>query len=204
MSEHKQEGDLRAWLDSELPPAEVASVTTHLNECAACVALRDELFARASRVANAMSILALTEMPVQFTAPVIAMRPVRSIWRWAMPVAALAASLLIAMFLWSKHSSVPAPAPDRAVVRTVPSRVPSRVPATPVVVEAKFQKPRIARTGQPEKSETETFMALDDEPIETGMVVRVSTESGDVQADVIVGPDGRAHAIRILNSGTDF
>jgi 2-polyprenyl-6-methoxyphenol hydroxylase-like FAD-dependent oxidoreductase len=41
---------------------------------------------------------------------------------------------------------------------------------------------------------------LDDEPIETATVVRFSADNGALQADLIVGPDGRAHAIRIVSN----
>ena len=50
----------------------------------------------------------------------------------------------------------------------------------------------------------QVFFALDDEPIESGMVMRVGLPSGELVADVIVGPDGRARAIRIVNDGTGF
>jgi len=46
----------------------------------------------------------------------------------------------------------------------------------------------------------EEFVRLDDYPIETATVVRVSAEDGALQADLIVGPDGRAHAIRIVRN----
>jgi len=48
-----------------------------------------------------------------------------------------------------------------------------------------------------------SFIALDDEPIETEVIVRVTLDDGLAQADVMVGPDGRAHAIRMVpgNSG---
>ena len=48
-----------------------------------------------------------------------------------------------------------------------------------------------------------SFVALDDEPIETEVIVRVTIDDGLAQADVMVGPDGRAHAIRMVpdNSG---
>ena len=45
----------------------------------------------------------------------------------------------------------------------------------------------------------EYYVALDDEPIEAGVVVRVGFGGGQVPADVIFGPDGRARAIRLVN-----
>jgi anti-sigma factor RsiW len=43
------------------------------------------------------------------------------------------------------------------------------------------------------------FVALDNEPIDTGMVVRVAVGPDQVQADVIIGPDGRARAFRLVS-----
>jgi len=43
------------------------------------------------------------------------------------------------------------------------------------------------------------YLPLDDEPIETGTVMRVGLANGDVQAELILGPDGRAHAIRMVS-----
>jgi len=68
-------------------------------------------------------------------------------------------------------------------------------------------KQAIIRRKLPPKPQprVEDYVALDDEPIESGVVVRVSLEAGidggQVPADVILGPDGRARAIRLV---TDF
>ncbi len=52
-----------------------------------------------------------------------------------------------------------------------------------------------------------TFIALDDGPIESGVVVRVKlprsilgdeNASGEVEADVFMGADGLAHAVRFV------
>jgi anti-sigma factor RsiW len=44
------------------------------------------------------------------------------------------------------------------------------------------------------------FIALDNEPIETGMVVRVAFGPHQVQADVIIAPDGRPRAYRLVEN----
>ena len=44
------------------------------------------------------------------------------------------------------------------------------------------------------------FVALDNEPIDAGLVVRVSLGPNNVQADVIITADGRARAYRLVNS----
>jgi hypothetical protein len=43
------------------------------------------------------------------------------------------------------------------------------------------------------------FIALDNEPIDAGLVVRVSMGPNNVQADVIVSADGRARAYRLVS-----
>ena len=44
------------------------------------------------------------------------------------------------------------------------------------------------------------FVALDDEPFESGVIMRVDVKPGNVQADIVFGPDGRAHAFRLVNA----
>ena len=44
------------------------------------------------------------------------------------------------------------------------------------------------------------FVALDDEPFESGVIMRVDVKPGNVQADIVFGHDGRAHAFRLVNA----
>jgi hypothetical protein len=44
------------------------------------------------------------------------------------------------------------------------------------------------------------FVPLDNEPIDAGLVVRVSLGPNNVQADVVVSADGRARAYRLVDS----
>jgi hypothetical protein len=53
--------------------------------------------------------------------------------------------------------------------------------------------PKTAQVARP-------FIALDNEPIETGMVVRVAFGSDQVLADVIITPDGRPRAYRLVEN----
>jgi hypothetical protein len=96
----------------------------------------------------------------------------------------LAAALAIAFFLLPKHAPVhSAPAVAKAVAPPAPavhSAVHRRAPRPP--------------------AQAEEFVRLDDTPIETATVVRISADNGALQADLIVGPDGRAHAIRIVSN----
>jgi hypothetical protein len=52
--------------------------------------------------------------------------------------------------------------------------------------------PKTAQVARP-------FIALDNEPIETGMVVRVGFGPDQVLADVIITPDGRPRAYRLVD-----
>jgi anti-sigma factor RsiW len=50
---------------------------------------------------------------------------------------------------------------------------------------------------------TRPFIALDNEPIETGLVVRVAFGPNQVQADVIIAPDGRPRAYRLVDPSSN-
>ena len=72
-----------------------------------------------------------------------------------------------------------------------PRRSIARIAARP----RRIRRPRV----QP-ATPANHFLALDDEPIETGVIMRVGVEPGNFQADIVFGPDGRAHAIRLVNA----
>jgi hypothetical protein len=91
--------------------------------------------------------------------------------------------------------------PVQTVSHTHPRHRPVRGPEQQAAVLTSVAAPAAVPTAaQPTDTDHSYFLALDDEPIETGIVMRVASPSGDFQADVIVGPDGRAHAIRIVNA----
>ena len=160
MKECWTEGDLRAYLDRELPAGDRERIAAHLAECSACGALYGEIAARAERVAAALGALAETVSPV---AARPAARPVRLWPRWA-AAAGIAAGL--ALLLLTPRAQPPAPAPVAL-----------------------------------EKGD---FVALDNEPIDAGLVVRVAFGPDNLQADVIVSADGRARAYRLVKtSSTD-
>lgn len=149
-------GDLRAYVDRELPPGETARLEAHLETCAACAEALHDISARAARVGGLLASLT--------AAPAIAVprrRPVRAMWARAAALA-VAASLAL-VFLSPKPSAPPKPTAE------------------------------IARP----------FIALDNEPIETGVVVRVALGPNQVQADVIVTPDGRPHAYRLVEPASN-
>jgi hypothetical protein len=174
--------------------------------------MRQELAGRASRVAGMMAAL-------EKGASIIPMPPIRPIahtpaWRAVAAIGAIAAGLAIAA-LTVAHRDTSKPQDANATnPNPVASLTPPGVPAQQVSPthprhhpwrgpeqRAAAMTPPAPSAGQPTDTDQAYFLALDDEPIETGIVMRVASPSGDFQADVIVGPDGRAHAIRIVNDG---
>jgi anti-sigma factor RsiW len=150
------DGDLRAYLDRELPGPDRDRAAAHLAVCGECDARFREIEARAERVATALSALADGIAPVRAPRPAA---PKVRLWpRWA-TAAAIAAGL--ALVLVSPKAKAPVPA--------------------------------VA-------SQKSAFVALDNEPIDAGLVVRVSMGPDNVQADVIFSADGRARAYRLVDA----
>jgi len=189
------EGDLRAYLDDELAAEAREQVSEHLAGCAACSARLSELSGRAARVSTWMAMLPAAA-PVE-SLPVLTV-PARRERRWMVAALALAAALAIG-FVTIRKGEKPA---------TVAIQAPAAM--TPAAIDLPVERPRAAATvavHRPVRRAAERpavlqadFLRLDDEPLETGTIVRVSAENGDVQADLIVGPDGRAHAIRVIGN----
>ena len=182
-------GTLQAYLDRELAEPRLARVAAHVKDCAACGA-RLERVEAADRQMRAR--LDLLEMPG--SAPVLVVRRSGFGWRWAAVAAALA--LAVALFFAIRH-----PAPQRQAVRAA-----IQAPAAQPVAPAPLPVPRKrVRRHRPAPTNDE-FVPLDDaDPIQIGMVVRMalpvwnaSTGVREIAADVIIGEDGRARAIRFV------
>jgi anti-sigma factor RsiW len=184
------DGDLRAYLDGELPRETRQQVDAHLQACEECAGRHAEIAGRAARVAQMLAILP-ENLPVA-ALPVLP-RPASHRRHWAMAALSLAAALAIAFVALPKRrepvSAAPAPVP-------VAARTEAVAPAP--VAKAAAPVRTMRHTAAPRTVVHEDFLRLDDDPIETGVVVRVATQSGDMQADLIVGPDGRARAIRLV------
>jgi anti-sigma factor RsiW len=194
MSECWDEGGLRAYFDRELPPEDLSRIAAHIGACAECHARYNELAARAARVSSMMSALgAAARMPAATTAPS---------HRWVLPMAAaalaLAAGVAMAFILVPKH-----PAPQRPVAAPQVRRIerPIQAEAPPTAAPAKAVRAKSAR--HPKPPETDYYLALDDEPIDTGLVMRVALDgAAAVQADVIFDAEGRPRAIRPVKQGS--
>jgi hypothetical protein len=191
MSECWDEGGLRAYFDRELPPEDLSRVAAHIGACAECHARYNELAARAARVSTMMSALGTgSKLPVA-PAP-----PHRWIWPAAAAALALAAAAALAFVMVPKRAAPPRPVATPQV-RRVERPIQAEVEAPPPVAPAKVVHGKTARRAK--SPETDYYLALDDEPIDTGVVMRVALDgAASVQADVIFDAEGRPRAIRPL------
>jgi hypothetical protein len=114
---------------------------------------------------------------------------------WAVAGLAVAVSAALVFAL------VPPRRPEPLVAVPVPAAPKAQAPAPPVTVKPAIIKrlPRKRAVPPKPKPQVQYYVALDDQPIETGVVVRVGLDNGLVPADVIVGSDGRPRAIRLIS-----
>ena len=203
MTECWAEGSLRAYHDGELPPAEMERVAAHLSECPVCEALADEVAGRAVRVQNLLAALPGPEQVIWM--PRRAPQPVRTWPRWAAAAVALAAGIAIALAVAPKHRDAVRTQPPIVAQVSASTGAPVQTAgvavddATPVTTIGSARR-QTAKRPRP----TQVFLALDDEPIETGVVIRVKLGDAEIPADVVFGRDGRAHAIRLVNGRTSY
>src|SRR5262249_49352728 len=139
-------------------------------------------------------------MPV---APAAARAPMR--WLWPGAAVALAAGLAIASWVVPKK---PEPIPVQVVHAPPPLSpiLPVEVLRPEPEVQAAAQpsvRSAMARTARPKRAVSnpkDYFLALDDEPIESGVIMRVAIGPGDAQADIVFDTGGRARAIRLVTN----
>jgi len=195
------EGEWRAYLDRELPAADMETAGRHLGTCPACSARLRELSGRAERVGALMG--ALEYIPESRPCPEGAL--VRPAPRWKRPwvaAAALAAALAgLLLFRPAKHPAVDAPKP--AVAAVVPGDQSSPLRSqlrTKPAIRAAAAGPGNPRLRTKERSpQPEYYIGLDDEPIESGVVVQVTLPDSGLLAEVIYDDYGRPRAVRPLN-----
>jgi hypothetical protein len=176
------EGELRAYLDRELASAGMEAIRVHLAECPNCAIAYEDIAGRAARVQALMGDLEV----------VPATRPVRQ-WRWA-AAAALAAAVLLAILLIPRHG---ARKPVMVVPAVIPAELPQPEPRLVTVADVPPPAATQARSVRHRKpgNDVQYYIPLDDDPIDTGLVMRVAL-AGGIQADVIVDSAGRPRAIR--------
>jgi hypothetical protein len=188
------QGALRAYLDGELPTGDMQQVAAHLGECRACDGLCRELAARAAHVSALMELL--PELGEAVPRPVGVPRRRAN---WIGVAVALAAGLAVAVYL------LPDRHPRETLVRPALRPTPPTVAAVAAIAPAPAQTPepparRRPRRVRPTPPEPAYFVALDDEPFESGVIMRMDVTPGNVQADIVFGPDGRARAFRLVNA----
>jgi hypothetical protein len=198
------DGELRAYVDRELP--ERGQVTAHLHECADCKARYAVIAARAERVSGLMAGLldgSATEVhPLPVLGRDLRVRGERKTAQWVAAAMAMAAMLAAGFVMLQRPNTAvetPVASAGQPVLQahvdagTMPA-------ATDTGRRLRHSPPRTHSVSHRPKTpgNVEYFVALDDEPIDTGIVMRVSLGDGETQADVIVGPDGQAHAVRLV------
>jgi anti-sigma factor RsiW len=194
MKECWDEGGLRAYLDRELPPEEMTQIAVHLGGCAECHTRYNELAGRAARVAALMEALEVRQGAVPSV-------PVASAWTKARTgtvataILALAAVMALAFVLLAKRTEAPKPvmAPHIAPARPVMEQAALPEAKLPEVLPARAKSAKRAK-----RQSVEYYLALDNEPIDAGVVMRVALNDSAVQADVIFDADGRPRAIRTV------
>jgi hypothetical protein len=196
------EGALRAYLDRELSSADMKAVAAHLGECSACDALCAELAGRAARVFALLETLPALEETIR-TRPAPSRTPSR--WLWPGAAVALAAGLAIASIAVQKKETAAPVALAREPIRTPQPVTPAETPVMqPVERETPLPKarPAMARVmpvKRPARQSMDYFVALDDQPIESGVIMRMAIQPGNAQADIVFDPAGRPRAIRLVN-----
>lgn len=195
MTECWSEGELRAYIDRELPPKDMERLAAHLESCRECGGRYAEVSQRAARVGTLVEML-----PAPEAVAWVPRAPARAGTgrRWAAAAMALAAVLTLAYLMLPKRVG-----PQALKVVPRPPAVAPQAPAEtpPVVQPAIIRRSVPRRHGTPQRPllRADYFLALDDEPMQTGVVMRVALGAAEVKADVIFGSDGRARAIRLVN-----
>lgn len=213
------DGSIQAFLDGELTVRETSAATSHLNECTACAQKMSKMKARAHTVDLMLGVLG--EEAVGAIAPVAHVKHVPMVFAaqkrrygFAVSMAAVAALLLIVML---RMVNTPAPPPQQPsekkqeVVGPVNAQVEEPAPLPRQANPAPAIKAQAKKSTVP--ADDGGFIALNaDDPIQIGKIVKMSLPAslfspGDsmpsnerVMAEVLVGEDGRARAIRLLQS----
>ena len=196
MTECWADGELRAYVDRELTVDVEVRLAAHLKRCPECEARYRELAGRSARVMELVGALPEPEWSGLPVCPV-ARRRGRP-WRWAVAAGALAAALAVVGLMPPKRVEEPARTEQPAApVASAPALGPAPVHAR--IQPAHARGMRHPRRAAPARAAETDFVALDNEPIDTGVVMRVALGNENVLADVVYSADGRARAIRLVD-----
>jgi anti-sigma factor RsiW len=204
------EGELRAWLDGELPAPEMERLSAHLAECSECAKALGVLRLRASRVSALLDELAepvfAGEKLIAFPAKPVARSKTLAVWgSVAAAVAACFLFAVVAMQNGAHRGGVRRPMTSTpsvpALSAPAESAVEAPAPQYPPVrrnVRKRYAQPMPAPRA-PKRPDVQYFMALDNEPIDSGVVMRVALGPAEAPADVLYSLDGRARAVRLVS-----
>lgn len=193
------DGTIQAHLDNELTEPQMRSVADHVEVCARCRERLAHLKATMGLVNAWFGALASegVQAPV---APRIMARAPATHWRWAAVALAGALAALAVLFFAGTR-----PTPPKQAQHS--SQPPAEPPHVAVVAPLPVPARRLVRHPKPRRAVDE-FVPLDGaDPIQIGMVVRVMLPVSDasvgggvreIAADVAIGEDGRARAIRFV------
>jgi hypothetical protein len=197
------DGELRAYVDRELPEGD--RVAAHLDQCAACSARHTAIAERAIRVSALMGGLSGEGNVVRLKSGQVRNEVRRKAPVWVGVAVSLAAALAAGFVIMPRSRPAAHLRPAHVDQPVLRAQVGIGLPAPGAqTLGTRHVMPPRARphtvANRPKTAENvKYFLALDDEPIDTGMMMRVALGDENVQADVIVGSDGRARAVRLVN-----
>ena len=202
------EGSLQAYLDNELAAAQMRRAAGHLEVCAPCRDRLGRLEATLGRVTAWLGALALEDGLVEpvlpGAVPRIATQAAGVRWRWAAVALGGALAASAALFFAGAR---PRQEPAHAVQKEPEVRLVQPAARPPIQASVRRRAARLRRP-KPRRA-MEDFVAFEDaDPMQMGMVFRVmlpasgATLTGGMQeiaADLVIGEDGRARAIRFVH-----
>jgi anti-sigma factor RsiW len=197
-----------AFADRELPSGEMESAEGHIAVCAVCRQELESIRARSMKVDSLLNSLAPNEEAT--VAPIGVIRipysgaNAQMRWAAAASVGVLVAALVLFVMIRRQHS-----APATNVAKSVAPAQMSSVEKKDVLAATAVKPAHVVAPTA--RLKVRQFQALDDgEPIETGMIYRVSLPASSVPngvtmqsakripAEVIVDEFGKVRAIRFL------
>ena len=189
------------WMEDE------AAGLAHVRECAACAALQ----AREQRVAAGLKALAVqwrrTEAPARVERRLVAAfrmemgvapEPRRGAWFPVLTWAALAATVVLAVFLTHGRQPQQTNRQTRSGVEVAAADVPYTIDVTPGLGESGFIPLPNALQIDPADEMDVVRMEVPRSTL-LAMGLPMGEEGGNVQADVLLGGDGVARAVRVLD-----
>ena len=177
------EGTLRAYLDDELAGSQAGRAAGHVENCADCGVRAERMRTAIRRVDELLDALAPEDLA--------AIGRTRPDWRWVAGgvLAAALAAVIVLIFAASWALHVPPPAVTQAAAIAPPQPVFQNVVSRAAHVRHHHQRP--------ERGMDEFVPLAGADPMQVGMVVRVVLPGvREIAADLVIGEDGRARAIR--------